>query len=341
VRARVVAAGGLVLAAATAFLVLGRESPDQVLDELLRIHGVPGGVIAWGRPGEEPRVHAAGVADRTTGDPLDPMARMRIASLTKPVTSALILDLIDGGAFTLDTPLADLLGADPALPGDVTVAQALSHTGGWDRTADGDPYFLSAPDVSSRYGVGDVSDCRDVAAGVAPTVAPGTRYIYSNVGYCWLGEVVAAAEGGYLSAVRSTFGPRFWMSQADIDVVHDAAGAEADFVVMRPEVAGSFGGLVTDAESYLAFALRPVDPRILAEPPFAWEESYYGLGWRVWRQDEEVYLTHYGSMPGTFSFVIRKPGGGAAVLLLNGAIVAHEQTAAALARLFMGMEGWQ
>lgn len=341
-RVRLAAAGVLVLAAAVALLGQDRTGPDDVLDDLVRRHGVPGGVIAWGRPGEAPAIHAAGVAYRETGAPLDPAHRLRIASLTKPVTARLILDLVDAGRFTLDTPLAGLVAeGGPALPRDVTVAQALAHTGGWDRTVDGDPYFLAAPEIAARLGVGEVATCRDVAAAVAPAVAPGTRYIYSNVGYCWLGEVIAAAGGGYLSAVQAAFGPEFRLSEPDIDVRHDVPPAEAGLVVLRPEVAGAFGGLVTDARSFLAFALLPVDPRVLAEPSVPWDESYYGLGWRVWREEGRTYLTHYGSMPGTFAFVIRRLDGGAAVLLLNGAIADHEGTARALARLFMGLEGWQ
>ena len=341
-RARVVAAVLLVVAAAVAVWTLGREGPEDVLDELVRLNGAPGGVIAWGRRGEPPRIHAVGVADPVTGTPLDPSARMRIASLSKPVTAALILALVDEGRFSLDTPVADLVGDHgPALPEDVTVAQVLNHSGGWDRTADGDPYFLAPPEIAARYGVDAVGGCRDVAEAIPPEVPPGTRYIYSNIGYCWLGEVIAAAHGDYLSAVQAAFGPEFRLSEADLGVVHAVTEAEADFVVMRPDIAGAFGGLVTDARSYLAFALRPVDPRSAAEPPFAWEESYYGLGWRVWRQGEDSYLTHYGSMPGTFSFVIRKPGGGAVVILMNGGIAQHEATARALALLFMRMDSWQ
>jgi CubicO group peptidase (beta-lactamase class C family) len=342
VRGRVLAAAVLVLAAATAVLTLGREGPEDVLDELVRVNDAPGGVIAWARPGEAPQVHAVGLADRATGVALDPSDRMRIASLSKPVTAGLILRLVDEGRFSLDTPIADLVtGAGPALPDTVTVAQALAHTGGWDRTAEGDPYFLPASEIAARYGVGTVTGCRDVAAAIAPTVAPGTRYLYSNIGYCWLGEIVSALDGGYLAAVQDAFGAEFRLSEADIGVRHDTTDTEAAFVVMEPAIAGPFGGLVTDARSYLEFARRPVDPRVLAEPTFDWEESYYGLGWRVWKRDGTVYLTHYGSMPGTFSFVIRSEGGGAAVVLLNGGVVQHEATARALALLFMRMDDWQ
>ena len=341
-RARVLAAAVLVLAAAAAVLTLSRDGPEDVLDDLVRVNEVPGGVIAWARPGEAPQVHAVGIADRTTGAAMNPTDRMRIASLSKPLTAGLILRLVDEGRFSLDTPIADLLtDAGPALPRDVTVAHALTHTGGWDRTADGDPYFLTASGIAARYGVDTVTGCRDVADAVAPTVTPGTRYLYSNVGYCWLGEIVANFGGDYLTAVHEAFGPDFWMSEADIDVRHDASGEPAAFVVMEPAIAGPFGGLVTDARSYLDFARRPVDPRVLVEPPFAWEESYYGLGWRVWKRDGTFYLTHYGSMPGTFSFVIRSESGGAAVVLLNGGVVQHEATARALALLFMDMDDWQ
>ncbi len=339
---RAVALAVLILAAALGWMSLGRgdETPGDLLRTLVEQTGVAGGVAAWGVPGGAAELAAAGLADRGTGRAMTVSDRLPVASLTKPLTAAMVLDRVDAGQIALDTPLADI---DAAAPAGVTVEQALAHLGGWDRRTDGDPYWLSLAELSARAGGDPPASCRDVAVlpDVAPALPAGQEYIYSNVGYCWLGQVFAAS-GGFAAAVEAAHGPAFSVDAATATVVPDPIEtAAADWAVMQPGLAGPFGGLVTDAASYLAFALSPVDDRTLSPPPGEWETNYYGLGWRVWPRDGTVYLTHYGSMPGVFSFVIRRIDGGAAVLILNGSIAEHEALAGTVAERLMRMPAWQ
>ena len=78
-------------------------------------------------------------------------ALFRIASLSKPITAAAVLRLVeqnrlslDAKAFALLSDLKPLVGAtvDPRLA-DITVRHLLQHAGGWDRDASFDPMFRS------------------------------------------------------------------------------------------------------------------------------------------------------------------------------------------------------
>ncbi|MFE5811447.1 serine hydrolase domain-containing protein [Streptomyces sp. NPDC056491] len=79
------------------------------------------------------RVGGTGHARTRATGPLsqDPAANFRIGSITKLFTSALVLQLVGEGRFTLDTPVQELLpGTLPAHWGPITVGQLLSHTSG-------------------------------------------------------------------------------------------------------------------------------------------------------------------------------------------------------------------
>lgn len=341
-RLRAFALGAALVAAALAAAAFFRdgETPEDVLHALVDQTGIAGGVVAWGAPGEAARVVAAGLADRGAERAMTPQDRLPIASLTKPVTAAMVLERVDAGQITLATPLSEL---DAGAPPEVTIGQALAHLGGWDRRASGEPYALSLPELSVRAGGTPVTTCRDVALlpDFAPSLPPGREYVYSNVGYCWLGQVFEIS-GGYAAALEAAHGAAFSVDRSTATVRPDALEpALRDWAVMQPGMAGPFGGIVTDAASFLAFALGPVDERTLAPPPVAWETNYYGLGWRVWPREDAVFLTHYGSMPDVFSFVIRRIDGGAAVLLLNGSVGDPEGLSETLAELLMAMPSWQ
>lgn len=321
-------------------------APERLLRQVVQASGVPGGVIAWGRPGEVPQVRAVGLADPATGRAMQPGDRFRLASLTKPVVAAVLHRLASEGRITL----SDALSAHvPYAPDGITIAQAQAHLGGWDRSMTGDPFFLPPEVLADRFGAGPVDDCLDLARLPAlrtPQHPPGDRHAYSNLGYCWLGAVITATTGvPWLDAAQASGGEGLTLDAGQLTVAHVSSPEAEALPVMRPEVIGPAGGLIGDAATYLAFTLAQADAR--AEDAAAAARAgtgatdYYGLGWRVWPQDDATFYTHYGTMPGTFAFAIRRAGGGAAVVLMNGALGDPERAAGALAADLMALPDWQ
>jgi CubicO group peptidase (beta-lactamase class C family) len=80
---------------------------DDIIEAAVARGDTPGVVAAVGR-GDEGYLAAAGVM-AVGGPPMQPDALFRISSITKPVTAAVVLSLVEDGAFGLDEPVDRLL----------------------------------------------------------------------------------------------------------------------------------------------------------------------------------------------------------------------------------------
>jgi D-alanyl-D-alanine carboxypeptidase len=138
-------------------------------------------------------VHEAGYGKRLgwTDELAEPTDRYRIASISKVVTSIVVLQLVERGQLGLDQAvggiLADRLGVTPLDPrfASITVRQLLSHTSGMGT-------------FESLVFGGTVGSCPEAARralGVNLGGAPGSKYTYSNLGYCLLGQLVEQITG--------------------------------------------------------------------------------------------------------------------------------------------------
>jgi len=119
----------------------GPEVPElSVLDARMRgfmvSHGVSAGALAITYRSR--LVFARGYSWASEGSPAtDPQALFRIASLSKPVTSAAVLKLVEDGRLGLDEKVVDILpfgcpeglSSDPNLK-EVTILHLLQHLGG-------------------------------------------------------------------------------------------------------------------------------------------------------------------------------------------------------------------
>jgi CubicO group peptidase (beta-lactamase class C family) len=136
---------------------------------------------------------------------LEPSARFRVASITKSITAAAILKLIEEGRLALDESAFARLTALEPLPGAtvdprlalVTIRHLLTHSGGWDRDLSPDPMFRPAV-IAAAVGVPSPPSAADIVRymmGQPLDFDPGTRYVYANFGYCVLGRVIEAVTG--------------------------------------------------------------------------------------------------------------------------------------------------
>lgn len=145
---------------------------------------------------------AAGFADVTAGREATPDDLFRFGSITKPMTSTLILQLVEDGSIELDAPVATYLG-DDWIEGYVlnevdygplvTVRQILDHTDGFAEFAF-DPGFYAL--VADRLDI--ALDPREVVAWAAdrgPQFVPGTDYNYNTVGHIVAGLIIEELTG--------------------------------------------------------------------------------------------------------------------------------------------------
>jgi CubicO group peptidase (beta-lactamase class C family) len=117
-----------------------------LLDRLVANHIVPGANVLILRQGLEAYYHAAGMQDLAAGKPIQRDTIFRIFSMTKPVTAAAVMVLVDEGKLSLEDPVSryvpefadlrvyagrkgDVIETTPARP--MKVGDLLTHTAGF------------------------------------------------------------------------------------------------------------------------------------------------------------------------------------------------------------------
>ena len=159
--------------------------------------GAPGVVLAVTRGGAEPLTFAWGVSDLATDTPMTPDHHVRIGSVTKSVTAAVVLQLVAEGLVDLDAPVAQYLGEDWA-PGyehaaAVTVRDLLGHTSGFVEFAVNTKFYQLA---ASRLDVPITpEEILEFAAAYGPVADLGTEYRYNTTGYVAAGLLIEAVTG--------------------------------------------------------------------------------------------------------------------------------------------------
>ena len=179
---------------------------DEMMTQLMREHRIPGAALAVTDHGRLVVSRGYGYADVAARQPVTPRSLFRIASISKPITSAAILKLVEQKTLKLDDRVFDILDYKPHLIGDakvdarqkkITIRHLLEHRGGWDRAKSFDAMFKSVI-FAKNLNVPPPAKPEHVIRnmlGVKLDFDPGERYAYSNYGYCLLGRVIEAKTG--------------------------------------------------------------------------------------------------------------------------------------------------
>jgi D-alanyl-D-alanine carboxypeptidase len=266
-------------------------------------------------------------------EPAEPSDRFRIASISKLITAAVTLALVEDGELGLDDPvgqrLADELGVQITEPlvATVTVRQLLSHTSGFDVY---DRTFFG----------GGAATCRDAAArGVSRGLnsAPGTNYDYSNMNYCLLGILVEDVTGEpYEDVARARLLEPLGIGGMRMAGTFDPDPGEVEHPSIPGrvymEALGAAGAWVATAEDVvrIADALEPSRPgwhplsrdllalmRVPAPTATtpAMRTQWYGLGEIVFADGT---WGHTGTVENTHAMVLVRPDGVTWSILVSG-----------------------
>ena len=185
---------------------------DLAMAGLLAKLGIPGGALGIARAGSLVYAKGFGFASKERGTAVTARSRFRIASVTKPFTTAAVLRLVEKGKLNLDEAVLPRLGLKPLNGGiiderwsRVTARHLLNHTGGWDKAESGDVMF-KLPEISRAAGVAGPVDGRTIVRwmlGRELDFEPGSRCAYSNFGFCLAGRLIESITGQtYADAVR-------------------------------------------------------------------------------------------------------------------------------------------
>src|SRR5262245_25484042 len=114
----------------TATRALGQEKPslpitgrgnsdlsvfDQMMSAFIQEHKLPGSALAVSHHGRLVYARGFGYSDTAKYEPVDPAARFRIASISKPITALAVLLLIEQGKLGFDDKILDRIALQPHL----------------------------------------------------------------------------------------------------------------------------------------------------------------------------------------------------------------------------------
>ena len=342
---------------------------DTTVIRFMQQRNIPGGALAVVKDGRLVYARGYGWADVDRGIPVEPGSLFRIASLSKMITAAAVMTLVEQSRLNLDAPAMPLLGLsqtrDQAMVADprmwrITVRQLLQHTGGFDRDKSFDPMFRSSEIASA---VGAPAPANQIAIirymlSRPLDFDPGTRYAYSNFGYCVLGRIIEHVSGMSYGAYvqKYVLGPigirdmrlgRTALSQAALGEVRYYQPNDGNVPSVYPdqgsvpfcyggynlEAMDSHGGWIASAIDLAKFAVnvdRLFTPSNEAQlyarpaPPVGYDSNgapsawYYGLGWQVRPiGNRGLNRWHTGSLPGTYTLLVRRFDGLSWVVLFN------------------------
>jgi D-alanyl-D-alanine carboxypeptidase len=165
------------------------DDVQAALDALVDAGSVA--AVAQVRDGEDSWSGAAGLVERDGTEAASAEDPVRIASVTKAMVAAVVLQLVDEGKLELDQQVDELLPG--VLPKPVTVRQLLDHTSGVPDYFTG---FDSAEQIAARATDAVTDDeLIDRAVSMPWTSEPGQEFGYANTNYVLLGQIVADLDG--------------------------------------------------------------------------------------------------------------------------------------------------
>jgi len=169
---------------------------EEVMVDWQERGGIPAVSLSVRLPGREPINLANGVVDLTTDVPVTVDDHFRIGSITKPMTAALVLQLVDEGLIELDEPVQTYLPtwlAGHEFESEITIRQLMNHTNGLVEFALSPAFFIDSGDRLDRE-----FEPEEITAWLAeqePLFAPGAQYSYETGGFLSLGSVIEAVTG--------------------------------------------------------------------------------------------------------------------------------------------------
>jgi CubicO group peptidase (beta-lactamase class C family) len=297
------------LASASAYAQQNESNQvDEYIKQRMQELPIPGLSLAVVKDGKVVKASGYGAANLETGTPAGPETEYRIASISKQFIAAAVLLLVAEGKIGLDDQAVKYLDGTPESWKQISIRQLLTHTSGIARDpADYHPYREQAirEVIQSTYEL-------------PLSFQPGEKWLYSNVGYYVLAEVIAKVSGMPWDAFISEriFGPAQMSATQTGTTVgiirHRASGYQwtntgvanaENWIAVRPSSA--FLSNVLDLAKWDTFLsssgfLNDSIRKMMWSPATLSDKTPvgYGFGWYVDAFLGRTRLYHDGQYPG-------------------------------------------
>ena len=157
--------------------------------------------------------HHQGLADIASSRPMTAETTLMAYSMSKTITAAAVLQLVDANVIRLDKPACRYLPWEP-YGTDVTVRQLLSHTAGIPNPIPLRWVHPPADDAGFDERAALMAVLHKHSHLASP---PASKYAYSNIGYWLLGPMIAAVSGqSFTSYVTTNVLTRLGVTPAEL-----------------------------------------------------------------------------------------------------------------------------
>jgi CubicO group peptidase (beta-lactamase class C family) len=181
------------------------DSLAEIMSEAVKDKQVAGVSFVVVHKGEVVYRQGFGYADIESRRPFTAEELLPIASVSKPFMASVVMAQVDQGKLKLDDLVEKYLpefkgkrvqgGKQPAKP--MTIRQLISHTGGfWGNKG----ITLEKMDLIRNF-KRPLNETINLVAKYDLAYEPGTKWVYSGVGYCVLGRVLEVALGKSLEVI--------------------------------------------------------------------------------------------------------------------------------------------
>ncbi len=178
------------LAAASPSNATAAEHADavgQFVQAEMRKQQIPGLALLVSRQGRPIRTQGFGLSNVELSVPTTPESIFQSGSMGKQFTATAVMMLVEEGKVGLEDPLIRYFPEGPAPWKQVTVRELLSHTAG----------FTDYPkdfDMRKDY---TEAQLLEMVEAIPLAYAPGTNWVYSNLGYLTLGILIHKVTGEF------------------------------------------------------------------------------------------------------------------------------------------------
>ena len=306
--------------------VAAQQNVDAFIKDRMRELRIPGLSVVVIRNDKIIKEKGYGLADVETNTAATPQTVYKAASLSKQFIGAAIMLLVQDGKLQLDDRVGKFLDSVPDTWKDIDIRELLTHTSGIVRDpVDYDPYRAQP-----------ITDVIKSAYSLPLNSQPGEKWLYSNIGYYVLAEIITKASGKPWDQfiAERLFAPAGMVSTrttTNTAIIPNRASGYThsgnvlinaeDWIAVRPS--GAFLTTVDDLAKWDAFldttsALTPSSRQQLWTRVKMKDQTSedYGFGWYVHSFLGRTRIHHDGQFPGFRSDYERFPDDKLTVIIL-------------------------
>src|SRR5579872_231911 len=167
---------------------------DAIFSGITSTHE-PGLAVVVRKDGHTEFIRGYGLRDLRSGLPIDEHTNFRLASFTKQFTAMAIMLLVHDGKLNYDTHLTDIFPDFPAYGRMITIRNLLNHTSGLAAYEDLMDKKYAGKSWEEIPQISDAGVLALMEQQTATKFPPGSKWEYSNSGYCVLAMVVEKISG--------------------------------------------------------------------------------------------------------------------------------------------------